>query len=329
MSNQNPFQKVITHNSEMLSIFQYIESIVKTGEPVLITGETGTGKALMAECIHYASRVSGPFVQINLNDYEEAELSDVLFGRLGSDSKTDPDASGMIEKAKDGTLFLNELKQLGSSSQIKLLRLLQYGEYLPAGRNTPCFSNAYIITATSADLWDLQRSTRFRKDLNLRIRNHHVHLPPLRERLDDIPLLVEHFLEKAAVAFNKKKPTPPKELLTLLKTYSFPYNILELEQMIFKAVENHRSKVLSLETIKHHIDRQQQAPPPSDAPENFDRVSPFKHFETLPTIKEATYMLIEEAMQRSGGNQSIASRMLGISQPALSKRIKNGPFDTE
>jgi DNA-binding NtrC family response regulator len=329
LNKENPFQKIITRNTEMLSIFQYIESVVKTREPILITGERGVGKALTAKAIHAASGVSGPFIQINLNDYDEAEISDILFGRLENNDNADSLHSGMIEKAKDGTLFFNEINLLSSSSQIKMLRLLQYGEYLPTGWKTPNFSNAYVITSTSSDLWNLQRSFKFRKDLNLKIRSHHVHIPPLKERPDDIPILIDFFLERAAAAFNKKKPTPPKELITLLKTYSFPYNVSELKHIIFKAVENHRAKVLSLDTIKSHIDQYHPADPSADAYENANSVSPFKNFESLPTIKQAAYMLIEEAMQRSGGNQSIAARMLGISQPALSKRIKNGPFDAE
>lgn len=328
LKKENPFQKIITRNTEMLSIFQYIESVVKTREPLLITGEPGVGKALTAKAIHEVSGVRGPFVQINLADYDETELSDVLFGRLESD-EAGRLHSGMIEKAKDGTLFLNEIKLLNSSSQIKLLRMLQYGEYLPTGWKTPSFSNAFIITSTGSDLWNLQRSSKFRKDLNLKIRSHHVHIPPLKERLDDIPVLVDYFLERAAAAFNKKKPTPPKELFTLLKTYSFPYNVSELKQIIFKAVENHRAKVLSLDIFKSHIDQQDQIVPVKDSQKEADSFFPFKIFETLPTIKQATYMLIDEAMRRSGGNQSIAARMLGISQPALSKRIKNGPFETE
>jgi DNA-binding NtrC family response regulator len=209
---------------------------------------------------------------------------------------------------------------LSHASQVKLLRLLQEGEYLPLGRDNPRYSNARILTATNQDLWSLQETGRFRKDLFYRLGTYHVQLPPLRERMDDIPLLVETFLEEAALSLNKKKPTPPKELFTLLGTYAFPGNVRELRTMVFDAVSRHTSKMLSLDVFKAHIKKEGGSPVSLKTEDNNDLLMLFPG--KLPTIKQATELLVEEAVKRSRGNQSVAAQILGISQPALSKRLK-------
>jgi len=186
-------------------------------------------------------------------------------------------------------------------------------------------STAHIITATNQDLWKLQREGKFRKDLNFRLRTHHIHIPPLRDRKDDLPRLTDCFLAEAARALKKKVPTTPPELFTLLNTYSFPGNIRELRAMIFDALSQHNSNILSLDVFKSHIERER------DKTGGVTELiidagigsSPFSYFRELPTIRRTTQMLVAEAMRRAKDNQSIAARILGISQPALSKRLKN------
>jgi DNA-binding NtrC family response regulator len=317
------FAEITTNNPEMLSIFQYIESVAQTLQPVLITGETGVGKELIARCIHKISGVKGNLVIVNVAGLDDNVFSDTLFGHAkGAFTGADQFRRGLVEQAAGGMLFLDEIGDLSAPSQVKLLRLLQEGEYLPLGQDEPKHTDTYIITATNEDLWKLQREGKFRKDLNFRLRTHHIHIPPLRERPDDILLLVDRFLEEASVAMKKKKPTPPKELFTLLKTYSFPGNIRELRAMVFDAVSRHKSKILSLDVFKAHIAREQESRAMPMKP-MIDEAFPFKHLRELPTIRQSTHMLVAEAMRRANGNQSIASRMLGISQPALSKRLKN------
>ncbi len=322
MKESEAFAEIITVNPEMLAIFRYIESIAEACQPVLVTGETGVGKELIAKYIHEISRVKGNMVIVNVAGLDDNVFSDTLFGHVrGAFTGAEQDRRGLVEQAAGGTLFLDEIGDLSPASQVKLLRLLQNGEYLPLGQDEPRYTDAFILTATNEDLWDLQRAGKFRKDLNFRLRTHHIHIPPLCERMDDIPLLVEHFLEEAASVLKKKKPTPPKELFTLLKTYSFPGNIRELRAMVFDAVSRHKSKILSQDVFKAHIAREQENRSKPTEPE-IDELSPFKFLKELPTIKRATRMLVNEAMKRANGNQSIASRMLGISQPALSKRLK-------
>ena len=203
--------------------------------------------------------------------------------------------------------------------------MLQEGEYFPLGQDEPKNTDVRIIASTNVDLWKRQKAGKFRKDLNYRLRTHRIYIPPLRERIDDIPLLVDHFLNEAARSLGKKKPTPPVELATLLKTYAFPGNVRELQTLIFDAVSRHKGGILSLEVFKAHIQahqsREQQAVETDIrlSAEGSRRI----HFsEQLPTIKKAVQLLVAEAMDRADGNQSIAAGMLGISQQALSKRLK-------
>jgi transcriptional regulator with PAS, ATPase and Fis domain len=315
------FEHIITNDSEMLSIFHYILSIAKSPEPVLITGETGVGKELIAEAIHALSGLKGDLIPVNTAGLDDTMFSDTLFGhQKGAFTGADKARPGLIEKAKHGTLFLDEVGDLSLASQVKLLRLLQEGEYLPLGRDEVKHATVRIITVTNQDLWYLQKIGKFRKDLNFRLRTHHIHVPPLRERVDDLPILVDHFLEKAANALNKPTPAPSDEMVSLLRTYSFPGNIRELQAMIFDAVSRHTGDILSLSSIRRHILEGQRD---MTAPDMSQEESTYLRFpKKLPTIKEATRLLVAEAMKRAGNNQSVAARMLGITQQALSKRLK-------
>jgi DNA-binding NtrC family response regulator len=317
------FAEIITNSKEMLGVFLYIESIAQTSLPVLITGETGVGKELIARSIHSLSSLKGPFVAINVAGLEDNLFSDVLFGHIkGAFTGADKVRRGLVEKASDGTLFLDEIGDLSPVSQAKLLRLLQEREYLPLGQDNPKKTDARIVTATNQDLWALQRVGKFRKDLNFRLRIHHINVPPLRERMDDIPLLVDHFLGEAAHALNKKKPTVPKEIFKLLATYSFPGNVRELQTMVFDAVSRHKARILSLEVFNSYIAKEQKDRT-SPAEVELEEAALLTFSRKLPSIKQATQLLVAEAMKRANGNQSVAARILGISHQALSKRLKS------
>ncbi len=320
---------IITQNNEMHAIFEYLCSICQSTQPVLITGETGVGKELIAKAIHISSGARGRMVTVNAAGLDDNVFSDTLFGHVrGAFTGADRDRQGLIEKAKFGTLFLDEIGDLTAASQVKLLRLIQENEYLPLGQDEPKHSNSRIVTATNMDLWVQQRSGLFRKDLNFRLRTHHMNIPPLRNRLEDLPLLVDHFMKKASAALRKKTPTAPRELIPLLSTYSFPGNIRELEAMIFDAVSRHRDRILTLETFKAHIEKERNAKFDNRAHDT-DNDNQVLFSGDLPTIKQATELLVEEAMKRAKGNQSIAARMLGISRQALGKRLKNKSDEDE
>ena len=320
------FTSIITNNKKMLSIFQYIESIAQTSQPVLIRGETGVGKELIARTLHTLSGLKGAFVAVNVAGLDDNVFSDTLFGHVrGGVHRCGTRSPRAIEQASGGTLFLDEIGDLSTASQVKLLRLLQEGEYFPLGQDVAKRTDVRIVASSNVDLWERQKAGLFRKDLNYRLRTHRIYIPPLRERMDDIPLLVEHFLVEAARTLDKKKPIVPNELTTLLRTYPFPGNVRELQTLIFDAASRHKGGVLSLDVFKAHIrlyqSRENTIPQASThTPEPGTALIGFS--EKLPTIKQATDLLVAEAMRRTGGNQSVAAGLLGITQQALSKRMK-------
>jgi DNA-binding NtrC family response regulator len=226
----------------------------------------------------------------------------------------------MVEEAVDGTLFLDEIGDLSIASQVKLLRLLQEGEYFPLGSDLPKRLKARVIVATHQNLLVKEGAGAFRRDLYYRLRTHQVHLPPLRERRGDIPLLLDHFLEEAARTLGRKRPTPPKGLAQFLATYSFPGNVRELKAMVYDAVSVHHERMLSMDSFVRAVERAQHEAGPGVATP--PKQNPFAGFDELPTFSDAAAFLVMEAMDRASGNQTLAARLLGISQPALSKRLK-------
>lgn len=325
INNPEIFSEIITQNIKMKSVFLYVEDIAITKQPILITGETGVGKELLARAIYKAGHCKGEFVAVNVAGLDDTIFADTLFGhRRGAFTGAAESRKGLIEQANEGILFLDEIGDLSTSSQIKLLRLIQENEYYPIGSDLPKKANTRIIVSTNQDLQSLLNNNTFRKDLYYRLKTHHIHIPPLRERKDDIPLLVNFFIEESAKAIGKKIPTYPKELLTIFSNYNFPGNIRELKSLIFNAVSKHKQKILSLDTIIQSIYGEDKKGTLTSIKESYSTLKNNIEFpEELPTIKEITAMLIEEALSRAKGNQSIAARLLGITQQALSKRLKN------
>jgi DNA-binding NtrC family response regulator len=248
LAHPEAFDSIVTRSRLMRAIFQYIEAIAQTPLPVLITGETGVGKEMVGKAIHALSGRRGQMVSVNMAGLDDNLFSDTLFGhRRGGFTGADWDRKGLIEQAAHGTLFLDEIGDLSMESQVKLLRLLQEGMYFPIGSDVVKFTDARFIAATNCGLNEMQQSGRFRKDLYYRLSAHRVDIPPLRKRREDIPLLVDHFLERAAAALDKRKPTPPRELFTLLENHLFAGNVRELEGMIVDVVSQHKGGVLSVE----------------------------------------------------------------------------------
>jgi transcriptional regulator with PAS, ATPase and Fis domain len=322
MERPDAFEEIVTDNKEMLSLFQYTESIATSSEPILITGETGVGKELMVKALYRLSGLRGRFVAINLAGLDDTVFSDTLFGHVrGAFTGAERDRQGLIEQAAGGLLFLDEIGDIGHPSQVKLLRLIEEREYLPMGRDEPKKTDARIVSVTNADLWALQRTGKFRKDLNFRIRTHHIHIPPLRERLDDLPILLEYFAARAAASLNKEKPSYTEELIALLGSYPFPGNVRELKSMIFDAVSRQTTEMFQPEVFRSYLDR--TATTGTIQSETEPRQTDTIQFpEKLPTIKEAARLLVAEAMKRANNNRKKAAELLGISRQALSKRLK-------
>lgn len=316
------FREIVTRNKQMYNLFQYVEAIAETSQPVLITGETGVGKELLARAVHTLSKRHGEFVALNVGGVDDNVFSDTLFGHVkGAFTDAQESRKGLIEHAAGGTLFLDEIGELSNASQVKLLRLLQEREYRTLGSDIQRRTNARIVVSTNRDIKALKESGQFRDDLYFRLCSHHVRLPPLRERPDDLPLLIEHFLRKAAAILGKPVPTPPHELDTLLAAYHFPGNIRELEGMILDAVSRHKSGILSMDAFKEIVlPACSSGKPASVGVENI-RERLFSDIHPLPTIEQAERMLIAEAMRRSNGNQTIAAELLGIARQTLNRRL--------
>jgi DNA-binding NtrC family response regulator len=321
LKSPEAFSGIVTTDRAMHAIFSYIEAVALSSEPLLIMGESGVGKELIAKAVHTLSGCSGQLVAVNVAGLDDVVFADTLFGHMrGAFTGADQPRRGMIEEAADGTLFLDEIGDLSIPSQVKLLRLLQEGEYFPLGSDRPKRLKARVVVATHQDLSLKQAAGTFRRDLYYRLCTHMVHVPPLRERKGDLPPLLDHFLEEAARNLCKKKPTPPRELLQLLATYNFPGNIRELKSLVFNAVSVHRDRVLSMDTFLKTIGRPETKHSLDVAKQPEQNL--YAGLERLPTFGEAAELLVEEAMSRANGNQTIAARLLGISQPALSKRLK-------
>ncbi|GAA3537984.1 sigma-54 dependent transcriptional regulator [Zobellella aerophila] len=313
------FAGIVTRDKGMRSVFQYLEAVSASSQPVLICGESGVGKELIAHAIHTLSNRNGPVVCVNVAGLDDNVFADTLFGHhRGAFTGADRTRAGMIEQAAGGTLFLDEIGDLSLASQVKLLRLLQEGEYYPLGSDRPKRIRARVVVATHQDLARKQQAGEFRKDLYYRLRTHQVEIPPLRNRKGDIPLLLEHFLAEAAAELGKTVPTVPKELAVLLANHAFPGNVRELRALAFDAMSQHKSRMLSMEVFRRALGQNETLL----APEGEAEPAPFGHMQTLPKLNEVGDLLVAEAIRRAQGNQSLAARLLGVSQPALSKRLK-------
>lgn len=321
------FAHIVTRNRKMVSIFKYCEAIGGGNHPILITGETGVGKDLVAEAIHAISGRGRDMVAVNVAGLDDNVFSDTLFGHIkGAFTGAASIRKGYIEKAGDGSLFLDEIGDLSPTSQVKLLRLLDKREYVPLGSDMAKATSARFIFATHKDLPALVKSGQFRKDLFFRLQTHHIHIPPLRERLDDLPLLLEYFIAAAAEEFQKDMPTFGSELVSYLAQYRFPGNIRELQSIVFDAVGRNRGYILQPNLFANAIENggrgllETSLLNPSFT--NGNDSSWLSRLVPLPKLKELTKDLIAEALRRSKNNQRQAARMLGITPQALNQRMK-------
>jgi DNA-binding NtrC family response regulator len=305
--NPEAFRDIVTGDAGMLSLLRYIEAIGRTTHPVLITGETGVGKELVARAVHAVSGRSGEFVAVNTAGFDDTLFADTLFGhKAGAFTGAVEILHGLVERAARGSLSLDEIGELAYSSQIKLLRLLESREYYPLGSDVVRKSEARVIVATNRDLPSAIASGDFRKDLYYRLKTHQAAVPPLRDRPGDIPLLIGHFIETAAREMGRSVPAFSPRLVRLLKAYRFPGNVRELRAMIFDAVSRQTSGELPLETFERLI---------GDAAE-------LEQDEEILTIRRTVDRLVQKAIERAEGNRGVAARLLGITPQALGQRLK-------
>lgn len=320
------FTKIITQSAVMKAIFTYLEVVAVSGQPVLITGETGVGKELFANAVHTLSGRKGEFVAVNVAGLDDVVFSDTLFGhKKGAYTGADQAREGMIAKAGGGTLFLDEIGDLNTASQVKLLRLLQEGEYYPLGSDVARRSDARIIVATNQKLSATMTDGRFRKDLYFRLCAHQVTVPPLRERKEDIPLLLAHFIKEAADALSMERPHFQPELIACLESYTYPGNVREFGAMVHDAVAQEKNGVSMLKSLMKKTGFRLSPVEPDST--GFETELPV-HQDHFPTLKEAEEELITEALRRSGGSQGPAAAMLGITRQALNQRLTRKKAET-
>lgn len=322
LSCPEAFKEIVTNDPAMLAIFKYLELVTKSNQPILVTGESGVGKELFARAIHHCSKCAGPMVSVNVAGLDDTIFADTLYGHVrGAFTGASEARKGLVENASGGTLFLDEIGDLSQVSQLKLLRLLQEGEYIPLGSDRPKRLEARIVVATNQDLLAKQVSGMFRKDLYYRLNIHHVCIPPLRERKDDLPVLVDCFLDEVVQLLHVRKPVVPREVFQRLSKYSFPGNVRELKSMVFDAVSTSKSRLLPVAAFEKVLGKSRKDLRMSGNGYGVQQ-NCFEPCRQLPTIHEAIESLVSEALVRADNNQTLAARLLGISQPALSKRLK-------
>lgn len=316
------FSGIITCNDRMQSIFKIIEAMQFSRQPVLITGETGVGKELIAKAIHATSELKGPMITVNVAGLDDHMFADTLFGhKKGAFTGASESRDGLLEQARNGTLFLDEIGELSIASQVKLLRLIQQNEYYRVGSDVLQKNTARIIAASNADFESKLAAGTFRHDLYYRISTHSLHIPPLRERREDILPLAEHYAASVAKELQREVPNFSREVRLALQHQEFPGNVRELINMINKAVTNNRSGNLHLDDfpgVSYDCDTQ---------PNLIRRIGSNQFvlhgiFPAFPTFEEVEGLLATEAMDESKGSRSAAAELLGVSRPTLNKWLE-------
>ncbi len=255
LSQKYNFSNIIGKNRKMLELYDLIKDIAQTNSTIMITGESGTGKELIANAIHFNSeRIKKPFVKVNCAVLAENLLESELFGHVkGAFTGAIRDKMGRFELANGGTIFLDEIGDISPNMQLKLLRVLQEGEFERVGGTETKKVDVRIIAATNQNIENMMQQGKFRQDLYYRLNVIPLEVPPLRDRKDDIPLLITHFLEKFSKQFNKKIESIDDEAMNCLQNYSWPGNIRELENLLERAVVLNKSGKLTINDFPPYI----------------------------------------------------------------------------
>lgn len=316
------FGSIVSRNPRMREIFDLIRKVCDVRTTVLILGESGTGKELVARAIHHnGSRSDGPFVAVNCGAIPESLLESELFGHVrGAFTDASSDRAGLFEEANGGTLFLDEIGEMPPALQVKLLRVLQEGEVRRVGGSKAQRVDVRIISATSRDLARDAAEGRFREDLFFRLNVFAITLPPLRERLEDIPLLVNHFLHKYGESFGRSGMVVSPEAMKLLAAYGWPGNVRELENCIERAFILSDGEILDAGSLPDVVRGDSAA-----------SAAGFHLPEDTLSIKRAEECLerefIRRALAKTGGNRTHAARLLEISHRALLYKLKEFGID--
>ncbi|MBK7632167.1 MAG: sigma-54-dependent Fis family transcriptional regulator [Ignavibacteriales bacterium] len=309
-ASENKFANIITESETMHRVFNLVEIFAPTNETILIVGETGTGKDLVAKKIHdLSARQLKPYVAVNLSSISASHLESELFGNIkGTLLDSTTDKQGYFEEANGGTIFLDEIGEMPKELQGKLLRAIQYNEIFKIGSSNPIKLDIRIIAATNRDLADAVNKGSFRADLYYRLNRGHISLPSLRKRGNDVLLLSNHLIKVANKTYNKNILGLTREAIAQLRNYSFPGNVRELENVIFNSVvqadDNQRLSAVEIPRI-------------SDGKE-FE----LQKSELLISLEEAEKKHIINVMGTLNNNVRKAASILGVSERTLQRKLK-------
>ncbi|MGE5681491.1 MAG: sigma-54-dependent transcriptional regulator [Bacillota bacterium] len=306
------FRNIITNDEKMLNVFYLAEKFARTDNSVLIWGESGSGKELIAEAIHKISdRLNEKFIAVNAGAFAQELFSSEFFGyEKGAFTGASKDKAGFLEEAEGGTLFLDEIGELSPAIQVKLLRVLQEEEFYRLGSTKNRKANVRIIAATNKNLFEEIAKGNFRKDLFFRLNINSISLPPLRERKGDIELLSDYFLRKFNGKYGKQIRRISPSVLNCLKEYSFPGNVRELMNIINSAVIVEATDELKKKSLPGYFLEKNQFIPDTEEE------------ETPGTLAEAEKIHIQKVLHFTNNNRTKAARILGISRVNLIAKIE-------
>ncbi|MGE0548202.1 MAG: sigma 54-interacting transcriptional regulator [Kofleriaceae bacterium] len=313
---RNPYDKIVGSSEPIVRMLGLVDRAAATALPVVIVGESGTGKELVARALHdHGPRSAGPFVAINCSAVPEPLLESELFGHVrGAFTGADRDRSGMFEVANGGTLFLDEIAETSLAMQAKLLRVLQDGMIRRVGDTAPRRVDVRVVAATQRSLAELASAGRFREDLRFRIEVIMIPVPALRDRDNDVPLLVEHLLARAGAAAGSSPPKLTRAALRALGQHRWPGNVRELENAIARALAM-GGEVIDVTDLPDVIALASARPEPAKPTTGDD-------LRLKPALAATEQAYLEAAMDRAKGNQTVAARLLGLSRFGLQKKLR-------
>jgi len=313
LARARDFDEIVGHHPAMQKVYHLVAQVARTTTTVLITGESGTGKELVARAIHrQGPRRDKPFVAVNPAAVAESLIESELFGHeRGAFTGANQRKLGRFELAQGGTLFLDEIATLKGELQVKLLRVLQEREIERVGGTHPIKIDVRVVAATNADLKDAVARGAFREDLYYRLNVVSIAVPPLAQRADDIPLLVQHFVHRYSRECNKPVDELSPEILTALREYGWPGNVRELQNVVERAVVLAEGPVIQLSDL------------PLDVllPKHREKVRTADHLPLKNATEEFERQIVLRVLERVGGNQSEAARILGLHRNTINRIV--------
>ncbi len=315
LAERHRFERIVGKSQPMQEIYRLIEQIAPSRSTVLIHGESGTGKELVAQAIHRRSpRAERPFVVVNSTSIPTELLEDNLFGHMrGAFTGASSYKPGLLEQADGGTILFDEISTVAPVVQAKLLRVIQEKEFLPLGAVESRKVDVRILAATNEDLREMVGEGRFREDLYYRLNVISVTLPPLRDRMEDVPILIEHFLHRFNDENGKQVRRVSPEVLERFMGHGWPGNVRELENVIERGVVLARGEEIGVDLLPRDLLQPQTFPPSFGLPRGLGFYDAVQRFER---------QLIEAALRQTGGVQKQAAELLGLKPTTLNEKIK-------